>query len=688
MTKSYVAFLRDLYDAIIDDCVVEFPWLTNQLERDRTRLHEIVEEMGQRFFTIDLPAFGKHLDRCLSDQRLSRSGIAYMGGRTNRSPIPRLFGGLVLRIFNKQGELRPRVDVHSVRRLRQLLLAAKKVRMECSDEATYTVTSEYFDIEAECRNPSLDWDCDGPEPTRVRPISFADGLLPAVSKGAPDLFWDSRPGNDLEQLRPALECVQHVADTVFGSMGLVNYQTLRPKHGPGAVADLKAGVSKYTFPHWPANLEKFFPYAEFATANLNTGFEHFQDISDYMDLLGRTTYRQGPEGTQPEGVSTHDVPCGLLAVPKTQKGPRLIAKEPTAHQWIQQAIKRDLEEKIRNSALRHCINFVDQGRSQEAALKASETGMQATIDLSSASDRLSLWTVERAFRVHQDLLQAFFACRTRYLSNKLDKKLPKLVKLRKFAPAGSALTFPVQTMVYSVICIGVLLYKRRWACDKVAIETAARLIRVFGDDLIVPVDIFGELIQVLTYLGLKVNSTKSYAKGNFRESCGMDAYMGEEVTPAYVLEPYRASRPESVASIVACSNNFFRKGLWRTAAWLQSTVPQKIAKAIPVVSADSGAFGWASTCGYLFNQRNRWNGKTHTWEVNTIGLRTKTRRTPIESWQSLLQYYTEAPTPESMIQWSSGVDSRPSVSLCRRWVPVAAPVRKDRCRDMAEYAYH
>jgi len=673
MTKSYVAFLRDLYDAIISDCVAEFPWLTKELERDRLRLHSIVEEMGIRFFTLDLPAFSKHFDRCLDERRLSRSGIAFMGSRSNRSPIPRLFGGLVLRIFDKHGEIRPRVDVHSVRRLRQLLIAAKKVRMECSDEATYSVTSEYFGIEAECRDPSLNWDSDGPQFGGHKRIGLTDGLVPDHSAD-PDLFGrDSHPDLGDRELCPTLEVVQRVADTIIGSMGLVDFESLRPKHGPGAVADVKGGHTKYAFPHWPTTLEKLFPFAEFAVANLNIWSEHLEALESHTDLFGRLRFQAGSLGTQPVGVSHQETPCILLAVPKTQKGPRLIAKEPTSHQWIQQALKRDLEGKVATSSLRLCINFVDQTLSQSDALKASQTGLHATIDLSSASDRLSLWLVERIFRSNFDLLTAFHACRTRYLANYLDRKLPKYIKLRKFAPAGSALTFPVQSIVYAIVAIGTLLSVRGYAPNRAAIDMAARQVRVFGDDLIVPVDVFGELCRVLTYLGLKVNSAKSYSKGNFRESCGMDAFMGEEITPAYVLEPYRESRPESVASIVACSNNFFKKGLWRTAAWLQSTVPQKIAKAIPVVPADSGAFGWASYCGYSYDQRNRWNEKLHRWEVSVIGFRTKVKRRSVLGWQNLLQYYTEAPNPDSMNQWSSGVDSRPSVNLCRGWVPTPAP---------------
>jgi hypothetical protein len=54
---------------------------------------------------------------------------------------------------------------------------------------------------------------------------------------------------------------------------------------------------------------------------------------------------------------------------------------------------------------------------------------------------------------------------------------------------------------------------------------------VFGDDIIVPSECAEFVIDDLESFGLLVNRTKSFWRGAFRESCGVDAYNGVDVTP-------------------------------------------------------------------------------------------------------------------------------------------------------------
>lgn len=653
MTKSYVDFLKGLYLAVLSDCRVAYPQDALEWSRDQTRLLSIIESDGQKFFTIVLPAFGKHFDKCLSEGVLTRSGLAHMSGYSNRSPVPRLFRALMLRVFDDHGIIRSDVDIHAIRLLRQLYYSGKKIDMECEDAATYKAVAEFFDIEGSLRSPSLHWVGDTLDLSDARSLAFGDDHR--SDSGQADLFprtWDHFRLSTTFPERVAI--LQQVADRIVSSFGSVPWHELRPKHGPKAVADLALGkVSKYTFPHWPAKLDNVFPLEEYGYANLNL----WADIHESALRSGR--------------FSRHEPPSKLASVPKTQKGPRLIASEPTAHMWIQKALQFELERMVQSSVLNLSVDFHDQTPSREAALRGSLDGTRCTIDLSSASDRLSLWMVERMFRSNQDLLIAFHSCRTRWLVNNIDKKQPQYTILRKLAPQGCALTFPVQTICYAIVAISEVLYQRGWSVNRRSIDLAARLVRVFGDDIIAPNDCFEGISGMLTYLGLAVNPSKSFNRGYFRESCGMDAYLGEDVTPAYVRKAYSESNPESVASVVECSNNFFLKGLWHTATWLKSTVPQKIAKAIPVVKADSGAFGWASYCGDQYTQRNRWNADLQRWEVNVLGVSSTSRRTPVEGDLGLLQYFTEAPDPRVHYNtWTAGTDSRPTLNLRRRWVPV------------------
>jgi hypothetical protein len=668
MMKSYVSFLEGLYGAILRDVAVVYPTSASEWKRDMSRLRLALEDQGLPFFTIDLPASGKHFDKCLSARLYTRSGLANHKPAHPRTPIPGLFQGLMFRVFQEDGTIRSDVDHTAVFFLRQLYYAVKKLRLECPPAAVYSTVRDFFDIENHIRKPDLNWSDDTLVfPSKYEDLSFSD-FVPRADTAQLDLFPRQGGGCDPK----ILELLQRVCDRVVSSFGPLSLASMRPKHGPGVVADLKKGVSKYSFPTWPAKLEAIFPIDEFGFANLNAFEEDLQKEGLHYDKR------------------RHEAPSRLITVPKTQKGPRLIAAEPTSHQWIQQAIWRELDGRIQSSLLGLCISIADQEKSRNDALAASQTGQRATIDLSSASDRLSCSVIERVFRSHRDLLTALHACRTRWLVNRIDQQLPPYIVLRKYAPMGSSLTFPVQSIVYAFAAITAVIYVRKWGLGRSTMESAARLVRVYGDDIIVPVDVCGVLIQLLTELGLKVNQTKTFTEGNFRESCGMDAYEGVDVTPAYVLEVCDETRPLSVVSTVASRNNFFKKGLLETASWLQSTVPSKYAKSIRWVSSDSGAFGWTSHgSGEEDHLKHRWNPQLHRWEVSALIPRMRSERRPIEGWQSLLQYFTEVPPQSdkeleknriaircgwlsSSVSWEAGLDSGATVGLSRRWVPAQA----------------
>jgi hypothetical protein len=699
--KSYASFLKGLYLNILRDVEREYPEGTAEWRRDYSRLCQLLDRHGTRFFTIDLPAAGKHFDQCLASGAYTPSNLFGLARRSRRSPIPGLFQGMMIRVFQENGTIRSNVDSNAIRFLRELYYAAKKLRQECPQEAVISTVEEFFDVEEQCRNPTLEWDSDHLDVAAVgAKVHFRDLSPPSVCDDSGQMQLPLLVKE--EQQRPALSwltTLQRVCDWIVGGQfGPVDWRGLRPKHGPGAVADARVGKdNKYFFPHWPNKLEQIFPIQEYGYANYNAweadhvalledqGLYLRPDSSESVSVEGLSSARDSASGVARDGrrvvervsrirasvVTTrgHEPPSRLIAVPKTQKGPRLIASEPTAHQWMQQALKRELERMVERSCLRSSICFADQEPSRIDALKSSQSGLRATVDLSSASDRLTCFVVERVFRSHGDLLSAFHAVRTRWLVNEIDVKSPKYKVLRKFAPMGSALTFPVQSICYALIAISSIIHARGWNVDRSSIECAARQTRVYGDDIIIPVDIIGTLTELLTELGLKVNSSKTFAKGHFRESCGMDAYAGVDVTPAYVLEVCDKTRPESVVSVVESSNNFWKKGLYDTARYLQSTVPQELRKKIPVVSTDSGAFGWLFIGDDGIPElKKRWNTRLHRWEQQVLVILDRFKRVCSGGYESLLQYLTELPSPD--ILWSSGVSSRTQVSLSLRWVPV------------------
>lgn len=687
MSKSYVSFFLGLYDCILADVVSQYPSLSAELGRDIQRLKSVSEKRGVSVFTLDLPAIGRVLENCLSEEAViisydDGSSCHYRAGHTHSftteraavvlplhgrrpdSPFPKLFGGLWALVFSdSDGLLLDNPDVNAIFFLRQLYYAAKKVEMQCSDKATFAAVADFVKIEKEMRKPTNDWEADSMEPEKR--VRLQDDVA-TVSHPLPLFRAKSFPLFDLsDQALRALGAIQLLADICISGFSEFNPEEWSFKHGPGAVADAKKG-NKYEFPTWPRKLEQTFASDVFAFAN----------YSDWADFA-----REGDQGR----FSLNEHPSRLISVPKTQKGPRLIASEPTSHQWCQQAIKGYLESSVANCYLASAIDFADQDNSRRAALTASRTGSHATIDLSSASDRLSLWVVERIFRSNSGLLKAFHSARTRWLVNDIDKKQPKYIKLRKFSPQGAAITFPVQTIVYTLIAAGCVLIdtKRSYGRTMVSrdeVAAAIREVRVFGDDIIVPVHITGLLTEVLQYLGLRVNITKSFFKGNFRESCGMDAFGGFDVTPAYIRHVGSPTQPESICSLVACSNNFQKKGLWHAAEFIQKHTTGLFKLKIPVVGIDSGLFGWASFCGTsTTGLKIRWNRNLQRDE-HQIHLPFGKVARGVQPWQStLLQYFTEnRPTTSHWTDhlrdpknWSAGWIAGVTVKLRLRWTAVS-----------------
>lgn len=680
--KSQEIHLLGLYAAMVDDCRRYYPGDAREWSRDLTRLRSAVESRGSKFLTIELPNLGKHFDRCLSRGSYSTprdmDKLSFMSRRRGEI-LPKLFWALTSRIFYRHsGVLRPDVDVMAISLLRQLLFAAKKVRIANEPRTTFEAVRKFFNVEEECRRPSYCWDCDNllgdsqPVPTlwdgSEEPYDVDILPLPLSDKYRRSSSGSDSTGNDRPLKRYAsylpiwedvlsdgtCEVVQQVADCLAIDIGLMSLSDFRPKHGPGAVSDLSLGVSKYSFPNWPMKLELEFPSDEFAVPN-----------SGFLD--GSEGDESGPR------LSRHEPPSKLIAVPKTQKGPRLIASEPTAHQWGQQAIRAALLDRWQSLFVSKSVDFFDQSLSQRAVLQASAKGSGASIDLSSASDRLSCWVVERFFRKNESFLKALHSTRTRWLSNGIDKKLPQFIKLKKFAPMGSAMTFPVQSMVYATVAIAVRMYTNGYragdANHRVSLATvrnlareAASHVRVFGDDLIVPEEDALRVIEVLTYLGLEVNEDKTYIGGDFYESCGVDAYKGVDVTPTYFLEVPVESAPTSVISAIESSNNFHKCGMWSTSNWIAGLIPDRIRSDLLIKPVGCGAFGLESFCGFdVSHLGKKWNEDLHKDEFYFWAPYTRTQKKKTEGTYSLLQYFTEGPEPSEdgvLPPWQAGIPGR------------------------------
>lgn len=619
MKNSYVDAVLGLYTGIFTDIRVALPTVSG-IGRDESRLSLTARTRGLSYLTIDLPAFGKHFDKCLALGELSPSNVPSFGTKKGRV-MPVFLRGLLSLVFSTDGMLLSPPCPTAIFFVRQICYAVKKIKVECGDAIREQTLRNYINNELSLRSPYLNWYDLRIDAHRSRDLRLSDE---GQSTGTADLF-----GSPIDS--GICDIVHEVADRVFTKFGSFDPSEWRPKHGPGAIADGNGNTYKYDFPTWSARLEESFPYADLAHANYGVWAAR---VRDNLVPLER------------------EVPSVALTVPKSQKGPRIIAKEPAAAMWCQQIIRDYLETGVSRSFLRNCISFGDQRNNQVAAHEASITGSHWTVDLKDASDRLTLWLVERLIRKNDSLLQALHSSRSQYCEVPIQGG-HELIRMKKFAPQGSATTFPLQTIVYAILAISSVIHSRGEQVTDKTVRRASLQVRVFGDDTVIP-DYAGEqYLTLLGYCGFLVNYDKTFRYGKFRESCGHEVYDGVDVTPAYITNPYDESSPSSLASTVECANNFFKKGLWHSAAALESTLPQWVKDKLRVVHIEEGAFGLSSFVGsYEQHLKRRYCGNLQRDEVRALTLIAEVPRTEIEGTGPLLQYFTERPAPD--ILWMSG----------------------------------
>jgi len=663
-----LSHIRGYVSAVLKDLA----WMygrPSDWKRDHSRLLHELGIKGVRLITIDFPALAKHFDQCL-DQGLYVSSSLPLSRRSSKAVVvPAFLQGLYLRVFDSEGKLRVAPCPDAILGIRTILMGAKKLRLPYKKGSLHEELSQFLICEQAIRNPTLNWvgddlfDLDHPMGERdrgrslqsrigQRTLHLAKRLHLADAKprssGQLELALDLDPLLDLDL--KLVDTIQRVADIVSSSFGdfHVERPSELPKHGPGVVSDVKVGNSKFDFPNWTPKTDAIFPYDYYGTPSIGEPYSH-----------DRTVYR----------YTSREVACRLIAVPKTAKGPRLIAAEPSAHQWLQQLILNQLVDRLGDTPISSSVRFDDQTRNRDFALKGSIDGSFATIDLSSASDRLSCWAVERFFRANLTLLERLHASRTRSARWESSEDYPTFgVVLKKFAPMGSACTFPVQSIIYCCVAIAVRLFLSNSAVTTRAVKDASARCSVFGDDIIVPKNDCPHVISALEYLGLKVNTSKTFYTGKFRESCGIDAWGGYDVTPPYILTLRDGLRYADSVSSAEVSNNFFTKGFWNTTKYIQELIGP-ISKIIPITQrGDLGSTFFSYSGASLSHLKRRYNSSLQREEVRCLTTRSSKDRGPSSTASRLFQWFIERPLPDT--HWVSGVAPRKDSFSSPGWHPV------------------
>lgn len=566
------------------DLVELFKKLSLDLDIDQRTVTYCIRRIkseGMQFLTITLPSLGDTFLRSL-DLKKWQINTAFRSSGGSRVPLH--FRGLLGHIFSLDtGILRPDVSEFDIYRtlnffsyFKKLVITLPSVRCTVKTRLTgHSGTRRYV------------------RASRQAVVDFREldrNLNPKYTS-----FWEDMRKNFLNHYPESSSLT--VDDVLNVPARNTTGTTSSESDGldPYVKRELKAhGLDKDASP----SIVQKYMYPDFRKSGYRKLLSAFGAAhKPYPSFNRRFLVRSVTEGV-PEDFSSE-----LLIVPKTFKSSRTIVREPYHTLRLQMSLFDTLTRTLERDTS-HRINFYSQEISRELALSSSLDGSLATIDLSSASDLVSFSLCLNLFDNCPALRYFLRNIRSRFCNYKEDlfdkRSLVRTFELNKLAGMGSGLTFPIMSLViHLAICTRV---------SKLLGLKYARVMRkvfTYGDDIILPTEWYSIACDALHEVGLKVNSSKSFSQGAFRESCGMFAYNGVDITPCLfrlsgakmifprsqrfdVATHIQASRKqEFVFSAERHCRELFRNGMLNTAEYLYQKIESILGVHLPIDSSDS-----------------------------------------------------------------------------------------------------
>jgi hypothetical protein len=554
-----------MYNSLITGDMVRQYGYPQSFSKDFQTIYHRVENEGFSFLSKTLPKLGKAIDTALV-QGVFTTPEGFKKPRG--SSLPCFLQVLLRRVFKEDGYMAEEPCTSAVKDLRQITYLCYKY------EAPYdeTTIASYLDNFIQT-DVDLGWET----PEEVA----SDGVYRHIIDRARTLICEL-VGNDEYDF----------------------FTSIRPAHGPGAVATGEKNWEKMQFKRKYDCIHQKFPYYTFFVGNA-------------MDLASRVNWYRGLEHVV-SGISK------TTLVPKDSRGPRMICMEPLEFQYIQQGILRSLVPRIQRHPLtRGHVNFDDQEVNRTLALRGSMSGDIVTLDMKEASDRISLWLVRELFADNPWFLSYLEATRTEAT------ELPdgRVHLMRKYAPMGSALCFPIESLVHWSLAVASL-----HVIGGVSIKSALQAVYVYGDDIVIKGENHTPLFDAFPHFGLRFNEAKCCTTGHFRESCGMDAFRGEPIIPTKVKKatprnPYDAT---GYVSYLSYCNSFWQDAYYTTSLYVERAL-KKFFGRLPHVQENSDAPGLVTRRpSSIFDRRRylnrtafkrRWNKKLQRAEIKVLKTR-------------------------------------------------------------------
>lgn len=287
--------------------------------------------------------------------------------------------------------------------------------------------------------------------------------------------------------------------------------------------------------------------------------------------------------------------CRVIFVPKDSRGPRVISKEPL-HLLRAQLSFFDTVSSVLERESRYRINFRSQEVNRTLARAGSIDGSYATFDLKDASDSVSYSLMRSIFEYAPGV--RYFLTRLRSTSAVLPDK--RVCTLAKLSGMGSGLTFPLMAFL---IHLSVTSYVSMRTGE--GYESVGSRVYVYGDDLVVPACYSEYIGTALSASGLVLNLDKCFTRGPFRESCGFDAFLGNNIAPVRLKLPGAElgdpslrvviSNPLGLVELERHCRELVASGLMSLANYYYTRL-EKAGIPLPPISGDADCFGrWSAS---------------------------------------------------------------------------------------------
>jgi len=315
-----------------------------------------------------------------------------------------------------------------------------------------------------------------------------------------------------------------------------------------------------------------------------------------------------------QGINYFEVIRGnvILFVPKDSRSHRTIAKEVGINSFLQKGCGTMIRRRLKHRA---GIDLNSQSDNQIAALKSSIDSSCATIDLKSASDSIATGLVRFLLQWSPDWFSLLDVLRSH--EGALEGQS---IRYQKFASMGNGFCFELESLIFWSIAVS--------CCEAVGSDPLD--VRVYGDDIVIPVGAVPLLRSVLDFCGFTVNESKSFSSGYFRESCGVHYWAGVDCQPYFLKEAiddlsrvYRVANAVKRLAFRRCGSLYcggVDRKLFSAHAALVHRVDKRYAFRIPDGIGDGGFISdWDETSPPFRRPKDGWEGwLVRSWVVKPI----------------------------------------------------------------------